>query len=228
MESNINSMPVKEVLLLILIGSLLHLSIYLITTYIVPVLKKKRHPIGLFWNRAQIILWAIFALFAFSLLFRENMFLTLAVSAIVLALGWNYWLNFFAGVTIKFTNQFKVDDHVSTEFAVGKIQAIKMAFTEIQNNHGELIVVPNNLLKNAVLKHVNQKNKLRTSTFTCSGEHSYAKVYNYAINCPFLSGNQKIDVTKTQDNAYQIKAMLLEDSFKDEAAVYFNALDSKL
>jgi hypothetical protein len=224
MESEINSLPIREVLLLVLIGGLIQLGMYLISTYILPVLKKKRPPVGLFWERSQIVLWGIFALFSFSLLFRENMYLTLAATGLILALSWSFWVNFFAGLTIKFTNQFRPGNHVSTDLAEGKIQAIKMSFTEVINSKGELIVVPNRLLKNAVLKHINQKNKLKTSIFICSGEHNHNKLYNHAINCPFISGNQKITISKNQNNTYEIKAMLLDDSFLEEAVAYFKDL----
>lgn len=220
-----NSIPVSEVLLLLLIGGVLHLFVHLVSSYVVPVLQKRRPTLSYLWNRLQVILWVLYVVITFSVLFRANMYLTLAISALALVLGWSFLINFFAGIAIKFTNQFKIGDQISTELAEGKIQAIKISFTEIINGKGELIVVPNTLLRNAVLKHISQKNKLSTSTFNFSCSQSYSQVYQHAINCPFISGNQDISVVKKDHNSFEVKAMLLDDSYAEEAITYFECID---
>lgn len=221
MESYINTLPYKQVLLFLVIGGLLHFVFYLITSYGVPILIKKRQAIGLYWNRFQIFSWTVYLLLFFSSLFKANMYLTLAISVLVLGIGWTFWINFFAGIMIKFTDQFKVNDNISTDLVTGKIKAIKSAFTEVISNKGELLVISNSQLKKAVLKHLNQKNTLNTSTFVCNGKLSYNEVYHYALNCPYLTGNQVIKVERNKNRKNVVKAMLLDESFKEEAIAYF-------
>lgn len=224
MENYINTLPVNQVFLFLIIGALLHFVFYVVNTYIIPVFKKKRASVGLYWLRFQIVSWTVFLLLFFSVLFKENMYLTLAISAIIVGVGWNFWTNFFAGVMIKFTNQFKVNDNISTELATGKIKNIKIAFTELINTKGELLVVPNIQMKKAVLKHHNKKNTLNTSTFICNTKIDHHEVLKYAMNCPYFTGNQNIKVTKNQNKDYEIKAMLLDESFKEKVYEYFENL----
>jgi len=224
MENYINTLPVNQVFLFIIIGALLHFVFYVVNTYIIPVFKKKRASIDLYWLRFQILSWTVFLLLFFSVLFKENMYLTLAISVITVGIGWNFWTNFFAGVMIKFTNQFKINDNISTELATGKIKNIKMTFTEVINAEGELLVVPNIQMKKAVLKHHNKKNTLNTNTFICSTKIDHNEVLKYAMNCPYFTGNQNIKVIKNQNKDYEIKAMLLDESFKEKAGDYFNEL----
>lgn len=225
MENYINTLPVKQVLLFLVIGGLLHVVFYLITTYALPIIKKKKGFISLFWHRVQIVSWTIYLLLFFSSLFKANMYLTLVITLIVLGIGWTFWTNFFAGNMIKFTNQFKVNDTISTDIASGTIKAIKMTYTEVINTKGELMVIPNDQLKKATLKHQNKKNIIKTHTFTCNVTDTlnYTKVYDYALNCPFITANQDVSIVKHGDT-YEIKAMLLDDSFKEKAFEYFENL----
>ncbi len=228
MENYINTLPIKQVVLFLVIGGLLHVVLYIITTYALPIIKTKKESVSLYWQRIQIISWTIFLLLFFSSLFKANIYLTLAITGIVLGIGWTFWTNFFAGNMIKFTNQFKVNDAIDTDIASGSIKAIKMTYTEVISPKGELMVIPNNQLKKAILKHQNKKNILKTHTFACnaSSSISYNIVRESALNCPFFTANHSITVEKDNDT-YQIKAMLLDESFKDKVCKYFENLAKK-
>jgi hypothetical protein len=221
MDSYINTLPYQQVLLYLVIGGLLHSIFYLTTNYGIPILKKRQQAVGLYWNRIQIFSWTVYLLLFFSSLFKANIYLTLAISVLALLIGWGFWINFFAGIIVKFTNQFKVNDHISTDLIAGKIKDIKSTYTEIISNKGELLIIPNSQLKKAVLKHLNQKNTLNTSTFICAGKLSYKEVYKHALNCPYVIGNQAIRIVKNKNKKYLVKATLLDESYKEDAVAYF-------
>ncbi len=224
MENYINTLPVKQVVLFLVIGALLHFIFSLINSYALPVLLKKKSLIGLYWNRIQIVLWTIFLLLFFSSLFRANMYLTLAISAIVIGVGWSFWTNFFAGIVIKFTNQFKNGDKISSDLVQGKVKSIKTTFTEVINSKGELLIIPNNKMKKAVLRHHSTKSTLLTSSFTCEAKIHQNEMYKYALNCPYFTGNQPIKISKNEKGLFDVKAMLLDESLKLKAVTYFNKL----
>jgi len=214
----------QQALSLVLIGILLFVFFNLTSAYVVPIIQKKQAKADLFWKRIKIVLWSLYLLLCYGLLFSANMYLTLAVSAMVLATGWSFWTNFFAGILIRFSNQYKVDDYISTDFVTGKIKAIKTSYTEVVNGKGELLVIPNLQLKNAVLKHLNIKNSPNRETFSCSGSFTREQVYQYALNCPYLTANQSISVEKKSDTAFEIRAMLIDESFKEKVVAYFERL----
>lgn len=214
----------QQALSLVLTGILLFAFFNLVSAYVVPIIQKKQVKAGLFWKRIKIVVWTLYLLLCYSVLFSANMYLTLAVSAIVIATGWTFWINFFAGTLIRFSNQYKVDDYISTDFVTGKIKAIKTSYTEVVNGKGELLVIPNIQLKNAVLKHLNIKNSPNRETFSCNGNLTRQEVYQYALSCPYIAANQNISVEKKSDNTFEIRAMLIDESFKEKVVGYFEAL----
>ena len=46
-------------------------------------------------------------------------------------------------------------------------------------------------------------------------------VYQLALNCPFISANQKIEVERTQGNEFTINAAVIDSSFVDKVNTYF-------
>lgn len=229
MEDYINNLPIKQVLLFLVLGALLHFVFYLISNYVLPILEKKKSSIALYWHRIEILVWTLFLLVFFTSLFLTNIFLTLSISLILLGVGWTYWTNFFAGIVIKFTNHIKVNDRIETEMVTGKIRAIKMTFTEIINTKGELVIIPNNLLRKSVVKHTNKKNTLELFSFNYKPRNDTSQnvVYQHALNCPYFSGNQDIRINKENNEEYLIEAMLIDQVFKEKVFVYFENLGEK-
>jgi len=225
MPDYINTLPLKQVLIYLLVGALLHFVFYVITRYIIPVLIKRESAIVLLWQRLQIVVWVVYFTFFFSSLMITNIVLTLSISFIVITIGWSYWTNFFAGTIIKFSNTPKVNDFIATELVSGRIRKINLTYTEIVNKKGELIVIPNNKLNKQVIKHVNDAKTLSpfSYVFFPKKDFSYEKLHQKALNCPYFTANQNVKIERDEGVSYLIKAMLIDASLKEKAIVYFES-----
>lgn len=224
MENYTNILPLKQIVIYLLLGALLHFVFYVVSKYIIPVLLKKESAFALLWQRLQVVVWGLFFTLFLSSLLVANMILTVVIGFVILVIGWGFLTNLFAGISIKFTNTPKTHDFIVTDLVVGKIKSINLTYTEVINNKGELITIPNSKLNKLVIKHINDAKSLNPFTYTYipKKEISYDTLYQQVLNCPYFTGNQIMKIERGTDNkSFLIKAMLLDENLKEKAIAYF-------
>ena len=226
MNFNVSEIQLYKLLFYVLFGAILFVVLYIINHYVIPLIKRKQHQINKYWQKLQIIAWLFFIGMFFIALIRANMFITLIFMVIILGLGWNFWSNIFSGIVIRFTNQFEPGEVISTDFAKGELKSINLSQSELINDKGETIVVPNKKLRGAVLTHYHKKSNVQMHSFTVEfSDKTIEAVYQVALNCPFISANQKIEVERTQGNEFTINAAVIDSSFVDKVNTYFKNQD---
>lgn len=217
-----SKIPFSQFLGYVALGVLLLVVFYLINNYIIPISKGRQPIVKKYWQKIQIIAWLSFFGLFFVAMFRVNMYITLVFLAVITGLGWNYWQNIFSGIIIKFNNQLKVGDAIATDFATGELKKIGLSQSELVNNLGELVVIPNFKLKSSVLKHLYKKSNIQTHSFTVeAGSRTTDDIYQMALSCPFISANQKIDVQRLNKQEVVVKASVLDNVFVDRVNAYF-------
>lgn len=222
----LDNIPVSDIVKFLVIGAALLISFNIVSNYIIPFIKDKRYIIVKWWQRFQIISWLLFFGLFYVKMLQANIVITVILSVIILAIGFNYWRNIFAGILIRFSNQFRIGDIISTEFAQGQLRAINLSQTQLINERGELVVIPNSKIRAAVLKQLYQKNNLKTHSFSIESStiKNSNEVYQLILNCPYISANQEIEVEKKQGNQYLIKVSVIDNSFIEKVNIYFETL----
>lgn len=200
----------------IFLGAMLYAAIYIINNYIVPLLDNHKERIIRWWGKVQMILWiSFFALFSYRCL-QDNLYISLIFAILIFGLGWNYWRNIFSGILIRFNNQFKVGDFISTDFASGELKTINLAQSELLNEVGELVIIPNFKLRNSVLKHLAKKSNVKMYTFNVKAENNSLELLRLkAINCPYVSANHSINIESNTEGRYAVKLALVDAVFVD-------------
>lgn len=222
---NITDVPVQSLLVLMLIGGIFALSFYVIRNYIIPLLRNNKGVVKKYWQKTEIITWLVFASVLLIVVLRVNFFLSTIILGVLLILGWSYWRNILAGIIIKLTDQFIVDEVISADFGEGKIKSILISMTEISNSKGELISIPNHVLRSSVVKHLHKKSSLKTNTFTISLKEgsSLEGIKEMVINCPFIAVSQDVLVERLSENECTIKATLIDASFEESVYLYLKS-----
>lgn len=207
----------------IVAGLLLLLVLNFIGRYIIPLIEKRTESVKPWWQKIQILLWLVYIVLLFSDLIKLYTAITLIFTVVVLGLGWEYWKNIFAGVLIKFNDQFKKGDFISTNKIKGTLKTIHLSRTELQNEKGEWVVIPNNELRNRVLTHLHSPQDLNICIFNVKdpANHSSEALYKLAYDCPYISGNREISVEKKRKDEYIIRATIIDNSFMESANNYF-------
>jgi small-conductance mechanosensitive channel len=140
-----------------------------------------------------------------------------------LGLSWEYWRNIFSGVLIKFNDQFNEGDFVSTDVVTGTFKKIYLSRSELMNEKGELVFVPNHKLRDRVVTHLHKTHDVNICIFNVrtTNDQPLENIYQLAHYCPYISANQEISVEKKQKNNYVIKATIIDNTFTEYANDYF-------
>ncbi len=219
----LGSIPFFEIFEYLVVGLLIFLAVNFVGRYIVPLIEKRTGPLNRSWQKIKIIVWLVYFGLFFASLLRLYTAITLIFTIVVLGLGWEYWKNMFSGVLIKFTGQINEQDFISTDFVQGTIKTIHLARSELINEKGELVIIPNSRLRNSVVTHLHKIHDVNICVFEVknSGGLTTNDIHSLAYNCPYISSNQAISVEKRQDQ-YVVKATIIDNSFTENAINYFN------
>ena len=226
---NITDIPVQRLLILLVIGGVLSLSFYVVRNYIIPLLRNNKGIVKKYWQKIEIISWLVFVGVLLIVVLRVNFFLATTILCVLLILGWNYWRNILAGIIIKLTDQFVLKEIISGEFGEGTIKSIWISTTEISNDKGELISLPNHVLRTSIVKHLHKKSSLKTNTFTIelNENNSLSDIKEMIINCPFVAVSQEILVERISENECSVKATLIDASFEENVYLYIKNRSNK-
>lgn len=218
--------PLMRIVELLLAGVFLILVFRIFNRFVASLVEEKKKMVVLLWSRIQIVFWIVYSIFLYSLMFRYNTPITLIVTVVAVAFGWSYWKDVFAGILIKIENQFSAGDFVSTDFTKGVLQTIGISRSSLVNDIGELVVIPNHRLRNAVLTHHQKVSdaSIYSVEVRSSRGQTISEIYEFAANCPFISANREISIEKLSENIYTIRASIIDFSFAEQADLYFEGL----
>lgn len=226
MKNFLGSLPYLQIIEYSIIGIILLLIFNIIGKYIVPQIEKRTKSAYSIWQRFQIIFWVIFSILFFSELLRYYPAITLIFTIVVLSIGWEYWKNVFAGVLIKFTEQFKEGDYISTDFIKGTLVKVYISRSELINEKGESVLIPNSKLRNSVMTHLQKVSEVNVKIFTLETPKNYSsnEVKHFVYLCPFISANQEIQIEKKEANKFLIKATIIDNSFVENVDGYLKKI----
>ncbi|MCK5781314.1 MAG: mechanosensitive ion channel family protein [Flavobacteriales bacterium] len=229
MDTHLNKIPFSEILAYVAVGLLLLIIFKFISKYIIPTISKHPNSTYKIWHRVQIISWLFYSAMFYAALLHKSRELTLIATILIVGLGWSYWRNLFFGIIIKFYGQFNRGDRISTDFVEGIIKTINLSQSELINDKGELIVVPNYKLRTSVLKQLYEKDSSNTYPFTVkvSQKKKREDVYNAVIECPYITANQDIFIEKKKEQEYLIRVSIIDSNFIEKINDYFCSINKK-
>ena len=210
-------------------GIVLLIIFSVINRFVASLAEENKRAFYLHWRRFQIIFWLLYSLFFYSVLFRYDFAITSIATLVVLGLGWQFWKDVFAGVLIKLESRINAGDFISTEFSKGALQTVNISNSELVNDAGELVIIPNHRLRNAVLTHhqsVSDASIYSVEVKSESGQ-TIGEIYEFAYNCPYISANKELTIEKQNENVFNIRGTIIDFSFAEQADEYFKRLSRK-
>jgi small-conductance mechanosensitive channel len=220
---SLENIPLSDIFTFLVTGLIIAVVFNIINSYIIPFIKERQATTLKWWQRIQIIIWLLFVALFYVKMLQANLVVTVILSILLFGIGFNYWRNVFAGILIKFSNQFRAGDIISADFAQGQLSAINLSQTKLVNDKGELVVIPNSKIRTAVLKQLYKKNNVQTHSFTVEvgTDQNAEDLHNLVLNCPYISANQKISIEKKLGNEYLVQVSVIDNSFVDKVNIYF-------
>lgn len=222
MEDFVNKISFSFIVGYVFFGLFLFVLLYVINTYVIPLLDNYNHKFSKFWKKLQVVIWIFFFSLFFYQSFREDMTITLAFGVLIIGLGWSYWRNVFSGLLILFGSSFKVGDYISTSFATGELTKLRLAQSELLNDQGELVIIPNHTLRNTVLKQIAKKSNVKTYSFKIKTAENKTinDIRQLTITCPYISANQPIVVETTSKSKFTVKCAVIDPNYLDKVREY--------
>jgi hypothetical protein len=148
----INKIPFSMLLVLGIVGVLLLIGFSLYRKLILPrILLKENgqaHHEGLI--RLEIILWAIFILSVIYYGLVTSLPVTLILLGLVLFAFFDFWRNYFTGISLKFGHKLQIGDSISVNSHSGKIVAFGNRALKMINEEGEEMLIPYTLINKEV------------------------------------------------------------------------------
>ena len=203
----VENIPYFQLAVFLLAGLSLHFTVTVVNNHIIPFLKQRYESAAKWWVRFKIVVWIMFALLFFFASLKSNFLTAIIFCLIILGLGWSFWRNIFSGILIKFSGQFRVGDIISTDFAKGELKFVSLSHTKLLNDKKELVVIPNFMLRNAVLKQLYKKKNIKSHSFTLTTTDNPPTdfLYQMVLICPYISAHQEINIEKTDTNYIKLK-----------------------
>jgi small-conductance mechanosensitive channel len=224
----VENIPFFQIAAFLLAGLFLHFAFTIFNNHIIPFLKQRNESAAKWWQRFKIVAWLIYISLFFFASLQSNFLASVIFSIIIFGLGWSYWRNLFSGILIKFSDQSRIGDIISTDFAKGELKSVNLSHTKLLNDKKELVVIPNYILRNAVLKQLYKKKNVKSHSFTLTTKDSphTETLYQLVLICPYISAHQEINIEKTDTNVYIIKVSIIDNAFIEKIRIYFrNALE---
>jgi small-conductance mechanosensitive channel len=220
---SLENIPVSDIFKFLVTGLIIALAFNIINSYIIPFIKERQAATIKWWQRIQITIWLLFVTLFYVRMLQANIIVTVILSVLLFGIGFDYWRNVFAGILIKFSNQFRAGDIISADFAQGQLSAIHLSQTKLINDKGELVVIPNAKIRTAVLKQLYKKNNVQTHSFKVqvATDQSVEDLHRLVLNCPYISANQEINVEKKSNEEYLVQVSVIDNSFVDKVNRYF-------
>ncbi|MFT5645738.1 MAG: small-conductance mechanosensitive channel [Aureispira sp.] len=220
---SLENIPVSDIFKFLVTGLIIALAFNIINSYIIPFIKERQAATIKWWQRIQITIWLLFVTLFYVRMLQANIIVTVILSVLLFGIGFDYWRNVFAGILIKFSNQFRAGDIISADFAQGQLSAIHLSQTKLINDKGELVVIPNAKIRTAVLKQLYKKNNVQTHSFKVqvATDQSVEDLHRLVLNCPYISANQEINVEKKSNEEYLVQVSVIDNSFVDKVTRYF-------
>ncbi len=177
---------------LLLIAALIFGVFYILKKYVIPFLNsvKAVNKAKLLLYRIEVLIWAIYTLFALTQLLTDSFWITMGILLVAAAAGYSFWKNFFPGLLFKLENKFTLNEPIRFEAYSGVVHALGNAHLEIKTEEEELVYISYHKLLNKTFLKRRTKGKLLSGKITVNirneNEESAINLINqWVYECPW-------------------------------------------
>lgn len=219
---NTTDINIYYLLLFVALGGILFVGFYILNNYILPLIGDRKR-IANKWMKIQLLVWIAFSLILFIELLRVNAVITLSIALVAFMAGSSFWKNIFSGVIIQLSGQIQLGEMIAIDDHTGTVEHLGVAQSVIVNHDGEKINLPNSQLRSSALRHVRKKSNIELYSFTVHGgaNETVDSLYQLALNCPYISANQTIDIKRVAGQEFYVKTSIIDSAFIDQIEIYF-------
>ncbi len=204
------------VLFILGMGTALFFLLSFLKRYVIPIFKTKykASSINILWYRINVLLWLIYALFAFYLMIKASIVIALVLILSFILVSHQFLIDFFIGVYFKFENQIRVKDNFNLGDLSGEIVKFNSRHLKIVNPKSETILIPYRKLLNSPITITKLVDNLKRKTIRIQLEGPISvnldKLKADMKRCPWVYNDKQYRIEHVSDHTYEVHIMAKE------------------
>lgn len=154
---SINGIPISMLAILCILGIGIFITFSLYKRLILPVvlLRDNGHTSSKYFQRIEIVVWGLYLITVIYLALVASLPVTAILLTIIIFAFYDFWRNYFTGITLKLGNRLQLDDSIMVNGHSGRIVEFGNRNIKIESTIGEEILIPYRLASSEI--KINQK-----------------------------------------------------------------------
>lgn len=218
----VQNIPLFLVLLLVFSAAGLYVMFWLIRTYVLPLvdgrLQQQRWGHWLF--RTELVVWALFFLYAFYRLLLAAPLSSLVLAGLLLLLGRPWWRDFLPGLLFRLEGDAEPGDYLTYRDHRYSIEALRARSLKLRSESGAYLILPYRLLGEVIIAKAAQKTALTPFTFQLETDASEEKIEQLLVECPWSAPGQLPQVKEESEGLYQVTTFAPNEEIREKQERY--------
>lgn len=221
--NTLQGIPFSMILLLAAASVLLYLGFRGYRQLLLPivVLKADGQDRQKTLRRIELLAWAIYVAVGIYFSLKVSLVITLALLALVSLAFFDFWRNFFAGIVLKFGDNFQLGDFITINGYSGTVAGFGNRTLKIVTTAGEEILSPYSLVKHEIKIEQKQLPKTLFKTLEIENLPPEKKDWHQALTAaiyanPWIIISNPVEVA-VQDNRAVLRFSVLDPVFFERA-----------
>ncbi|MEQ8703284.1 MAG: hypothetical protein RIC19_05165 [Phaeodactylibacter sp.] len=220
----LSSLPLGLVLMLGLLGVVIYALTASLKYYGLPLVKsrRRRRQLEELLLRVSLVLWLVWAVFAFYRLLLASPVFALALTTLLAVLSWSWWADFYPGLLFKLEGDICPGDHLNYEGKTYQIQAMRARSLKLIGEDGGVLVLPYRLLRAPAIYQSVEKTALAPFTFEveCEGPNALQRLEQLLAASPWTAPAYPAKVVQVAAHTYRITAYAPDEQIQQRQEQY--------
>lgn len=178
---------------------------YLVRNYLFPLIESEKMiaRAKILSFRFEVLAWLGFALFTLTFLLVRNPLIVSILLAVVIAVGFSFWRDFFPGLFFRLSQSYKVEDTVVFSDIRGQIEKLGWTSVQLRTDRDALVFVPYRKINDQIHTKQQAKGKLLSAKIVLpigdmDNNLMRSKIEKWLLNCPWAVPQQQLIVNRIE------------------------------
>ncbi len=187
------------------------------------------------WAKVELVVWVLYALGAIIVMLNRSMTVTLIILTLVVLLGWRYWRDVVAGLTLRLENRIIKGDYLIGSDYSGVVERVGTRGITLKTDSGEIAFIPFRKLDEFKIRKMELEGKGEMTSLSLilkpgiHADKAVSEVRKSILVVPYilLTMPPHIEVTGIGSGGVEVRAVLYTKN-RDDAKIAEMALKEVL
>ncbi len=204
-------------LLLLTFAGIIFGFFYLVRNYLFPLIESEKMiaRAKILSFRIEVLFWLGFTLFTLTFLLVRNPLIVSILLAVVAAVGFSFWRDFFPGLFFRLSQSYKVEDTVVFSDIKGQIEKLGWTSVQLRTDRDALVFVPYRRISDQIHTKQQAKGKLLSAKIVLpigdmDNDLMHSKIEKWLMNCPWAVPQQQLIVNRIETDKIAVTVYAID------------------